>query len=145
MKVFDFKRFRQEKKITQVELAELLSCKQSFISLVESGKRPLPQPMIDILESKFGNTDDYITNETQDVLIKDVAPEDILLAGADAFSRQVVQMMNDKLIAPYGMLSEKDKEREKLNRKIGKLEAELEAAKKGNAPKEGSAICADVG
>lgn len=145
MKVFDFKRFRQDKKITQVELAELLFCKQSFISLVESGKRPLPQPMIDILESKFGNTDDYITNETQDILIKDIAPEDILLAGADAFSRQVVQMMNDKLIAPYGMLSEKDKEIEKLNRRIGKLEAELEAAKKGNAQQGGNAICADVG
>lgn len=145
MKVFDFKRFRQEKKFTQVEAAELLSCAQSFISAVESGKRRMPQQMIDVLESKFGDTDDYITNEAQDILIKDVAPEDILLAGADAFSRQVVQMMNDKLIAPYGMLSEKDKEIEKLNRKIGKLEAELEAAKKGNAPKEGSAICADVG
>ena len=145
MKVFDFKRFRQEKKFTQVEAAELLSCAQSFISLVESGKRPLPQPMIDILESKFGNTDDYITNETQDILIKDIAPEDVLLAGADAFSRQVVQMMNDKLIAPYGMLSEKDKEIEKLNRRIGKLEAELEAAKKGNAQQGGNAICVDVG
>ena len=29
-----------------------------------------------------------------------------------------VQMMNDKLIAPYGMLSEKDKEIEKLNRRV---------------------------
>ena len=43
------------------------------------------------------------------------------------------------------VLSEKDKEIEKLNRKIGKLEAELEAAKKGNAQQGGNAICADVG
>ena len=45
----------------------------------------------------------------------------------------------------YSLSEQKDKEIEKLNRKIGKLEAELEAAKKGNAQQGGNAICADVG
>ena len=53
--------------------------------------------------------------------------------------------MELKIEELQNLIIEKDKEIEKLNRKIGKLEAELEAAKKGNAPKEGSAICADVG
>ncbi len=145
MKTFDFKRFRKEKNLTQMELAELLSCKQSFLSSVENGKRPLPQSMIDILAAKYDDISDYIIENTQDILLKNVTPEDLLFTGADAFSRQVVQMMNDKLIAPYGILTEKDKEIEKLNRKIGRLEAELEAAKKGDAHQGGGAICADVG
>ncbi len=145
MKTFDFKRFRKEKNLTQMELAELLSCKQSFLSSVENGKRPLPKSMIDILAAKYDDISDYIIENTQDILLKNVTPEDLLFTGADAFSRQVVQMMNDKLIAPYGILTEKDKEIEKLNRKIGRLEAELEAAKKGDAHQGGGAICADVG
>lgn len=38
--------------------------------------------------------------------------------------------MNEKLIAPYSLLVEKDKEIEKLNREIGKLQAQLEQCKK---------------
>ena len=39
----------------------------------------------------------------QNTILKEVTPEDFMFAGADAFSRQVVKMMNDKLIAPYEM------------------------------------------
>lgn len=53
-----------------------------------------------------------------------------MFAGADAFSRQVVKMMNDKLIAPYGILVEKDKEIERLNRLIGRLQNEIEELKR---------------
>lgn len=54
---------------------------------------------------------------------------DILFAGADAFSRQLIQLMNEKLIAPYSMITEKEKEIERLNREIGRLEALLEVSK----------------
>lgn len=37
-----------------------------------------------------------------------------------------------RLIASYGLLEEKDKQIEKLNRQIGRLEAQLEAVKKGD-------------
>lgn len=67
-----------------------------------------------------------------------------MFAGADAFSRQVVKMMNDKLIAPYGMLVEKDKEIERLNRLIGRLQNEIEELKKGSAQTGNPAECANA-
>lgn len=68
----------------------------------------------------------------------------VFIDGADAFSRQVVKMMNDKLIAPYGMLVEKDKEIERLNRLIGRLQNEIEELKKGSAQTENPAECANA-
>lgn len=131
MEVFDLKRFRGDKKVTQAELTTILECRQSFISAIESGKRALPKDKMDILEKKYGDISDYITAK-EDTVIHGVTPLEMMQVGADAFSRQVVKMMNDKLIAPYGMLTEKEKEIEKLNREIGRLEAELLAAKKND-------------
>ncbi len=61
------------------------------------------------------------------------------------FSIMLVDMMNTKQIAPYGLLEEKDREIAELNRQIGKLEALLEVAKKGTAQQVGNAAVADVG
>lgn len=90
---------------------------------------------MDILEKKYGDISDYITAK-EDTILQGITPQEMLYNGADAFSRQVVKMMNDKLIAPYGMLTEKEKEIEKLNRQIGRLEAELEAAKKTSSQED---------
>lgn len=77
---------------------------------------------------------------------------DYITAGGEAFSAMVVKMMNERQIAPYGMLedkdhllADKDKEIAALNRQIGKLEAQLESAKKGTVHLEDSATSADVG
>ena len=110
MQRFDLKRFRLDRKLTQKELAEILMCKQNYISNIENGIKPISKEK----------------------------------AGADAFSRQVVKMMNDKLIAPYGMLVEKDKEIERLNRLIGRLQNEIEELKKGSAQMENPAGCANA-
>lgn len=59
-------------------------------------------------------------------------------------SRQLIQLMNEKLIAPYSMITEKEKEIERLNREIGRLEALLEVSKKMNAQQEDVAKCADA-
>ena len=116
--MIDLKRLRKEKRITQKELAQLLSCGQSFIANVENGRRDLPPVKIEILERKFGNICSYITNDIEEIKPienkpKTIAPKqhsqtekmevstDILFAGADAFSRQLIQLMNEKLIAPY--------------------------------------------
>ena len=48
--MIDLKRLRKEKGITQKELAQLLSCGQSFIANVENGRRDLPPVKIEILE-----------------------------------------------------------------------------------------------
>ena len=154
--MIDLKRLRKEKGITQKELAQLLSCGQSFIANVENGRRDLPPVKIEILERKFGNICSYITNNIEEIKPKTIAPKqhsqtekmevstDILFAGADAFSRQLIQLMNEKLIAPYSMITEKEKEIERLNREIGRLEALLEVSKKMNAQQEDVAKCADA-
>lgn len=70
---------------------------------------------------------------------------DFITAGGEAFSSMIVRMMNEKQIAPYGLLADKDREIAELNRQIGKLEALLEVAKKGTVQTVGNATVADVG
>lgn len=144
MEVFDLKRFRKENNLTQVEVAELFSCKQNFISNIEAGIKQIPQDKLDILQSKYGDISEYISRK-EDTVLQGVSPQELMMSGADAFSRQIVQMMNDKLIAPYGMIAEKEIEIERLNRLVGKLEAQLELAKKTVVQEGGNVTCANVG
>lgn len=146
MQRFDLKRFRLDRKLTQKELAEILMCKQNYISNIENGIKPISKEKLDILQSKFGDISKYYSgiSPKQNTVLKEATPEDFMFAGADAFSRQVVKMMNDKLIAPYGMLVEKDKEIERLNRLIGRLQNEIEGLKKGSAQTENPAECANA-
>ena len=53
--MLDIKILRKAKKLTQQELAEILDCDQSFISQIESGKRPLPDEYVERLMTEFGN------------------------------------------------------------------------------------------
>ena len=41
MQRFDLKRFRLDRKLTQKELAEILMCKQNYISNIENGIKPI--------------------------------------------------------------------------------------------------------
>ena len=66
MKRFDLLSFRKDKKLTQVELADILQCKQSFISTLEKGKRPVPEDKLFLLESNFGDLSDYIISYNDD-------------------------------------------------------------------------------
>lgn len=83
-----------------------------------------------------GNEETQIANEESGCYIS---------AEDKTFSTMLVDMMNTKQIAPYGLLEEKDREIAELNRQIGKLEALLEVAKKGTAQQVGNAAVADVG
>lgn len=153
--MFDLKRFRKDNNLTQNEMADILSCGQAFISHVEKGIKDLPQDKRSILERRYGNICSYDLGNITYVNKEQKQPKeiieeaktdakDLLFAGADAFSRQIIQMMNEKLIAPYSMLVEKDKEIERLNREIGRLEARIEESKKMNAQEGGNAKCADA-
>ena len=55
MQRFDLKRFRLDRKLTQKELAEILMCKQNYISNIENGIKPISKEKLDILQSKFGD------------------------------------------------------------------------------------------
>lgn len=145
MERFDLQRFRKDKNLTQKDLTDILGCSQPFISSVEKGNRPFPHEMMVILQSNYGYIDDYITseiNEETDEIRANMESQDVFPAGADVFSRQIIKMMNEKLIAPYSLLAEKDKEIERLNREVGKLKAQLEASKKTDAQEGDNATCA---
>lgn len=152
MKVFDLKAFRKDKNITQTEIAKMFSCNQNFISRIESGVRPIPADKLEILQSVFGDISEYykdldppkLNQQTKQVQVNEDSL-DFITAGGEAFSSMIVRMMNEKQIAPYGLLADKDREIAELNRQIGKLEALLEVAKKGTAPTVGNATVADVG
>lgn len=152
MKVFDLKAFRKDKNITQTEIAKMFSCNQNFISRIESGVRPIPTDKLEILQSVFGDISEYykdldppkLNQQTKQVQVNEDSL-DFITAGGEAFSSMIVRMMNEKQIAPYGLLADKDREIAELNRQIGKLEALLEVAKKGTAPTVGNATVADVG
>lgn len=65
MEHIDLKRFRAENKLTQVEIAELFGCNQSFISDIENGKKALPSDKLAVLKEKYGDITKYITQEVQ--------------------------------------------------------------------------------
>lgn len=153
MKIFDLKAFRKDKNITQMEIAKMFSCNQNFVSRIESGIRPIPTDKLEILQSKFGDISEYYKEileppqndkQTKQVQVNEDSL-DFITAGGEAFSNMIVRMMNEKQIAPYGLLADKDAQIADLNRQIGKLEALLEVAKKGTAPAVGNATVADVG
>ena len=136
MKRFDLREFRRDKRVTQSELAELFQCKQNFISRIENGERTLPPEKLDILQDKYGDISKYYkeVSDTDEHMTINASPQEFINAGADAFTRQLVKMMNEKLIAPYSALLEKDMIIERLNREIGRLEMQLEDAKKRQCP-----------
>ena len=53
--MFDFKGFRKENNLTQIEVATYLETSKSFISQIEAGARPLPSAMLSkLLDNKKG-------------------------------------------------------------------------------------------
>lgn len=63
--MFDLKRFRKERKLSQTVLADALGVGQSFISQIESGKDPMPDAFIKKLADIYNvkNISDYIVDE----------------------------------------------------------------------------------
>lgn len=57
--MFDLKRFRKDKKLTQQALDNLLKCGQAYISQIENYKRPLPPEYEEILKENFGDISGY--------------------------------------------------------------------------------------
>ena len=110
-------------------------------------KNIVPELNLDWLENGTGTMfgEEYCEDTAnKQVQVNDDSLE-LITAGGEAFSNMIVRMMNEKQIAPYGLLADKDAQIADLNRQIGKLEALLEVAKKGTAPAVGNVTVADVG
>ena len=65
MKVFDLKRLRKDKNLTQVDVATLFLCNQNFISNIENGTKQIPKDKIDILTSHFGDISEYYLHDNR--------------------------------------------------------------------------------
>lgn len=63
----DLKLFRKQNNLTQIDVAEILGCKQSFISQIETGYRQIPDEYISILLALDGYNMSAIT-ENRNVL-----------------------------------------------------------------------------
>lgn len=62
--MFDLKRFRKEKRLTQLELSDMLGYKQGSISNIERGSFDISPEALDILIEKFGDSvRNYIKDE----------------------------------------------------------------------------------
>ncbi len=109
----------------------------------------VPELNLEWLENGTGSMFGDENEETQQTANKQFQINEdcftIKVADKEEFASMIVRMMNDKQIAPYGMLADKDREIAELNRQIGKLEALLEVAKRGTAQQVGNATVADVG
>lgn len=75
MKIFDLKRFRTDKKLTQVCIAELFGCKQNFISQIESGQKTLPSDKID--QSRLSHTLLELQKAQDKAVIDDISHNEI--------------------------------------------------------------------
>ena len=62
--IFDLKRFRDERNLTQKELSHLLNRPQSFLSAIEHGKRSAPEGMLNTLSDTYhvDNISDYLSD-----------------------------------------------------------------------------------
>lgn len=55
---------REDRDLTQAELAKLLSCTQACYSHYESGKRDIPTEVLDKLADFYGVSTDYLLGRT---------------------------------------------------------------------------------
>lgn len=63
-KHFDLKRFRREKNLTQKQLMAILGYEtNTLISEIENGRKSFPPAKMEILQAKFGDIAEYLTDE----------------------------------------------------------------------------------
>lgn len=60
--LFDLKRFRAERNLTQKEISEAVNCPQSYLSAIENGKRSASQKLVENLSRIYNvnNISQYI-------------------------------------------------------------------------------------
>lgn len=65
--IFELKRFRAERNLTQKEISEAVNLPQSFLSAIEHGKRSAPQSLLDDLTRiyKVDNISDYLRDREE--------------------------------------------------------------------------------
>jgi len=111
--LIDLKLFRRDNGIRQSELCELLGVKQSYISLMERGVRPVNKEKFEILRNHYGDiVNDY--HEKYKLINKVSSDEKIIESNVNSLSD------NEKAIL-LQLLAEKDRVIDLLNEKYNGL------------------------
>lgn len=99
MPYVDLERLRHEHgEMKQSDLAEILNCRQSHISQMERGKRPVSEEMYAKIEAAFGDITKYITeapgksivqqNQSGDNIVRD----NLFFAHADEKDIEIIRL-----------------------------------------------------
>lgn len=63
----DFKAFRKENKLSQIEAANYFNCTQGFISQIEKGTRPIPATFIEKAQKDISINANNLINDTNSI------------------------------------------------------------------------------
>lgn len=111
--------------IRQKELAERLGISSSYLSEMKNGGKQASDELYGRIEAMVEEVTIRERREAESGI------EELLQAGANAFTKELLRMMEAKQIAPYSLLVEKDNEIARLNQAIGQLKQELKQLKNG--------------
>lgn len=129
----DFKAFRKDNNLSQIEAAEYFGCNQSFISQIERGNRPIPETFI---EKAKGDISINATN-----LIDNISN----ISDTKEGQNETIPAYFMKMIFEERKIHDQ-KELELISQNqelINIIKNELAALKK-RVPEEGNVICASV-
>lgn len=111
--------------IRQKELAARLGISPGYLSEMKLGSKQVSDELYQKIEAMVEEITIRERREAESGI------EELLQAGANAFSKELLRMMEAKQIAPYSLLVEKDNEIARLNQTIGQLKQELKQLKNG--------------
>ena len=111
--------------IRQKELAARLGISSSYLSEMKLGSKQVSDELYQKIEAMVEEITIQERREAESGI------EELLQAGANAFTKELLRMMEAKQIAPYSLLVEKDNEIARLNQTIGQLKQELKQLKNG--------------
>ena len=111
--------------IRQKELAARLGISPGYLSEMKLGSKQVSDELYQKIEAMVEEVTIRERREAESGI------EELLQAGANAFTKELLRMMEAKQIAPYSLLVEKDNEIARLNQTIGQLKQELKQLKNG--------------
>lgn len=111
--------------IRQKELAARLGISPGYLSEMKLGSKQVSDELYQKIEAMVEEITIQERREAESGI------EELLQAGANAFTKELLRMMEAKQIAPYSLLVEKENEIARLNQTIGQLKQELKQLKNG--------------
>lgn len=111
--------------IRQKELAARLGISPGYLSEMKLGSKQVSDELYQKIEAMVEEVTIRERREAESGI------EELLQAGANAFTKELLRMMEAKQIAPYSLLVEKDNEIARLNQTIGQLKQELKQLNNG--------------